>query len=226
MNQGEFRQSVSRLFSRCEAWQLTDWSRYSSFESVRLNESFRRVALSPESSYADVYREALRHRQYNFVLHNFTALQFSMRGRRHDSGLTYCYFPSPFDIDFEEVGDYDLDQLEQVISESGTVIAKPYMRYDFAPDQYRECEHPAAHVHIGFHNSSRVAVGQILSPFSFGLLAIRHFEQSLWQPTMPRTEDEDERYLIDAELRGSWRQDPQMEERFLSVFERESPLIR
>ncbi len=60
---------------------------------LTVDEQFRDIVLSPDSSYMDVYLMGLNRSQYNFLLVDYSYFQFSWAKLDH---VRYAYYPNPF----------------------------------------------------------------------------------------------------------------------------------
>jgi hypothetical protein len=76
--------------------------------SLPVDEDFRRVALAPESFYAEIYRVGLSRSSYNFLLSDYSYFQFSWDS---DAAWRLAYFPNPWIAGVPDAQD-TLDQWE------------------------------------------------------------------------------------------------------------------
>ncbi|MGH1558004.1 DUF2290 domain-containing protein [Caulobacter segnis] len=56
----------------------------------------------------------------------------------------------------------------------------PLVRYEYAPSQYVELNHPCSHFHFGHHSDNRWAVKRELTPQAFSSLIYRQFYSTNW----------------------------------------------
>jgi hypothetical protein len=140
-------------------------------------------------TYRESWQLIYANQWYDFVLRDFSMLQFS----RTENELRYAYYDSPLLIipyedfvtqelgeDVELVGEMFREEYEQAIESSPAKESVTPFRYDYDPAAYRQCVHPASHLHIGASNNIRIGTKKILRPLSFVLLVMRQCYPHEW----------------------------------------------
>jgi hypothetical protein len=159
------------------------------------SEAFRELALTPTTSYRDLFMCGLRNGDYNLLLSDYAFLQFSFSGREH---YRLAYYPNPFvqaEGDIEELdellggGVISFEEYANVLSDRPYEVTKPVIRFDLDCAAYVRLVHPAAHFHIGMHAENRWPVCRRLSPRSFTLLVVKLYYQSGWARGASRREE-------------------------------------
>jgi hypothetical protein len=130
-------------------------------------------------------RVGLRNRDYNILLTDYSYFQFAHSGEEGRLSMRFALYLNPFSpLSFDEVGSVDdsadFEVYFQLLEESEVNDAASAVRYDVAVQDRVELRHPAAHFHIGLHDSSRWPVDKILSPLVFTLLAAKLFYPERW----------------------------------------------
>jgi hypothetical protein len=151
--------------------------------SLLVDEEFRDAVL--EQDYETIYTLGLSKSIYNVVLGDYSFFQFSSAG---EDGVRYAFYPNPFRHSDEftnlmaevEGGIISLEELANLLSERATCTGVPPVRYEYAPGQYREIEHPSAHFHIGHHVENRWPVARRLTPFAFTMWIVRMYYSPRW----------------------------------------------
>lgn len=162
---------------------------FSSGAPLEINPEFSEVILS-SAAYETVYLTGLRLSYYNFVLSDYSYFQFSYDG---PDRVRYAYYPNPFlrgesaRVAFERLsrlareGQLEIEDFLNHLSERKPQIGVPPIRYENAPDQYRELEHPCSHFHLGFHSDNRWPVARLLAPLAFSLLVYKLYYGDYWR---------------------------------------------
>lgn len=160
-------------------------------QSLGVNAQFNAVALDSERSYEEVYRAGLSLSHYNFMLIDYAFFQFSHQG---NDSWRLVYYPNPA-ISGVRSALRELEAIEQAEqsgalteSEADELIASlptrsdiPVVRFDLAPQQYKEALHPAAHFHIGHHADNRWPCANKIGPRAFSALLIRTYYSEYWE---------------------------------------------
>jgi len=161
------------------------------YSSLTPSESFYRVAMADDTSYAEVYLEGLKKHDYNFLLNDFSYFQFQRRSVPAPFDLRYGFYPNPFAVvTFEQF--CDENECDPLVGDSYELYLQfldeldernwvPPFRYEVSFNQYAELSHPTAHLHIGRHDSNRWPVERILTPLAFTLLVTKHYYGDAWQ---------------------------------------------
>ncbi len=152
--------------------------------SLRPSEEFVRYAMSSNPEYKDLYRIGLRNRDYNFLLTDYSFLQFAHHLDGDDLSMRFAYYANPFSptsleevLAFYDGADYELYlQLLEEGEDRGDALL---IRYEVATRDYIELRHPAAHFHIGLHEG-RWPVDRVLSPKAFTMFIAKLFYAPTW----------------------------------------------
>ena len=152
-------------------------------QALRPSGEFVSYALSDNPQYAVLYRLGLRNRDYNFLLNDYSYLQFGHAGGNDDLSLRFGFYANPFGpvpnlADLFDGADYEM--YLQLLEDQDEVSSAMAVRYDVALRDYIELRHPAAHLHIGLDENSRWPVDKILSPLAFTLWMLKLFYPDQW----------------------------------------------
>lgn len=166
---------------------LKERNRFPSYNNVAIDE-FRRL------DYASVWSKCYKEQLYDFVLVDFALIQFRYGAAR--TGVSFNYYETPFEAlsyqdylvneigfqpeELDEIGDSLRDDYEQALHDGDFKRAFTPVRYDYAPEDYTEGRHPAAHVHFGFGSNIRVCTVKLLRPLSFFLFVLRQHYPDQW----------------------------------------------
>ncbi len=182
MNRRDFLNSVRRGKNIIEE---TGFLRtVSSIDSLPVTEQYRRIALDPSATYEKIYLAGLELVQYNFVMNDYSYFQFSLL-KEDPTEVRLAFFPNPYS-DFTESytpeleealedGVYSFEEYAQVLAEENPRHDVPALRFEVNAGQYKELDHPYAHLHLGRHEDNRWPVARILTPYMFTLLIIKQF---------------------------------------------------
>ncbi len=182
MTQPEFMRNIKALAAILDEKGLLQQT-YST-ASLRPSDDFVRYAMSMNPEYKELYRIGLRNRDYNFLLIDYSFLQFAHRVEGDELSMRFAYYANPFaPTSLEEVlsvydgADYELYlQLLDENEERGDALV---VRYEVATRDYVELRHPTAHFHIGLHEG-HWPVDKILSPKVFAMLIAKLFYPATW----------------------------------------------
>lgn len=126
--------------------------------------------------YGDIYRELDTNEAYDIKLVDGGLLIFQYQFDRADTLLKHrlAYFPCPTLPTVDESPSlYEEDEL------FGDIMARSLVRFpirfDYAPDQYRDVVHPASHMTLGQYENCRIPVAGPLGPYAFGIFIVRNF---------------------------------------------------
>jgi hypothetical protein len=160
--------------------------------SLPIDEEFRRVALAPESSYAEIYRTGLSRSAYNFLIDDYSYFQFSWDNER---AWRMAYYPNPWITgvaDAQEIlagwealettGELTHEEASDLIDELPYRGAVPPIRFEYSYSQYREIAHPAAHLHMGRNSDNRWPCALLLGPAAFCMMIARLYYPDQWRP--------------------------------------------
>jgi hypothetical protein len=153
------------------------------------------LALVRRSSYYEEWFMYLTDQRYDLLLEDWSLFQFRLLRRRESFEVHYGYYECAADVvpydqflrkhyNMTVATDEFLDIYEDYVY---TQPAKPYVtpiRYDFEPDFYREARHPAAHIHFGRNNDTRIRAERVWYPVSFVLFVLRQVYPEIWEPAV------------------------------------------
>ena len=151
---------------------------------------FKKLSLSPDVTYEEVYLSGLRDSEYNILLTDFSFFQF---GVGSVGGVRFAYYPNPFIgaapeavAELKETQEYvsegiiDVDEFLHRASEIRHPQHPPLVRYEYSKQQYVALTHPCSHIHFGFHSENRWPVKRYLTAHAFALLVFRLFYLDFW----------------------------------------------
>ncbi len=159
--------------------------------SLDVDEEFRKVALAPESSYADIYKAGLKRSAYNLLLWDYSFFQFSWES---DQAWRMAYLPNPWIAGvadasrivaeweaLEEMGELTHEDTSDLIDELPYRGAVPPIRFEYSRLAYREIGHPAAHFHVGRNSDNRWPCALLLGPVAFSMMIARLYYPEKWR---------------------------------------------
>jgi hypothetical protein len=162
----------------------------SSMRSLEIDSQFNEIALDRQSNYRDIYMTAISRSHYNILLNDYSALQYSYIDR---NSWRLAYLPNPWTAgvagaselinaweNLEALGQFDDEIVSGLISEMPYYASVPPIRFEYAPNQYREIAHPAAHLHIGRHTENRWPLARLLDPLTFSMAIAKFYYPSNW----------------------------------------------
>jgi len=160
--------------------------------SLDVDTEFRKVALAPESSYAQIYKVGLTRSAYNILLRDYSFFQFSWES---DHSWRMAYLPNPWITGvadasrivtqweaLEEMGELTHEEASDLIDELPYRGAVPPIRFDYSRSGYREIGHPAAHFHVGRDTDNRWPCALLLGPTAFAMMIARLYYSDQWRP--------------------------------------------
>lgn len=139
---------------------------------LRISQS---IALK-DVSYDDVYKELDQNEAYHIKLVDggLIAFQYLFNSAGELIEHRLAYFPCPTLPSAEDAPAlYEQDELYGDIT-SKRIVRFP-IRFDYAPDAYRDVVHPASHMTLGQYANCRIPVAGPLGPTSFGMFIVRNF---------------------------------------------------
>jgi hypothetical protein len=185
------------------AWNVVDslalGETISSPVPLPVNEEFRDVVLSGESTYVSIYLTGLGLSHYNFLMTDYSFFQFSWTSPDH---VRYAYYPNPFVVgednlseirqwrELLENGSITLEDYLSILRDAQSGIGVPPVRYESAPDQHKGLQHPSSHFHIGHHQDNRWAINRTITPLAFTLLILKHYYGPAWREMGTDEQDE------------------------------------
>jgi hypothetical protein len=157
---------------------------------LQIDELFQQTALDEESTYQDIFLAGLHRSNYNILLEDYAYFQF---GRTDANAWRLGYFPNPwlsgvpaaeeklrqFET-LEEIGALSYEEASDLIADMPYAGAVPPIRFEFAPSEYQEFAHPAAHFHIGRHSNNRWPSAISLGPKAFVLIIAKMYYPDAW----------------------------------------------
>jgi len=187
MNRSDVENGIYR------AWdvlgQLCLAETFSTPAPLEVDDEFRRLALSDDTTYTSLYLYGLSASQYNIMLLDYSYLQFGWSG---DDNVRYAYYPNPYIVRSSDIMEF---QRLRKLLESGVITAEEYfhlldgkpsgsrvplLRYENAPAQFMPLRHPCSHFHIGHHAENRWPANRILTPLAFTLLVCKNYYSEEW----------------------------------------------
>ena len=188
MDRRQVQNGIFRAWKAIEKLELGET--FSSGAPLPVTEEFRNLILNDEISYVTLYLGGLNQSHYNFLLSDYSYFQFSWSLK---DCVRYAYYPNPFATGKTNIANFR--QLRERV-ESGEIPFEEYLetlkgnqpeawipliRYENAPSQHKELQHPCSHFHIGHHSDNRWAVNRLLTPLAFTLLILKHYYSSAWR---------------------------------------------
>jgi hypothetical protein len=191
MDADDFRRRIVQAWHLIED-ELDIGRTVSSLLSLSVNKEFNAVALSPSSTYREIYISAVSLSYYNIMLNDYAIFQYSWESV---DSWRLAYLPNPWISGVEEaertledwealesLGGLHQEEVASLIDELPYHAAIPAIRFEYAVEQYEEIAHPAAHLHIGRHTENRWALARPLDPLTFTMSVIRLYYPSVWNP--------------------------------------------
>jgi hypothetical protein len=185
MDRRDIQNGIFRSWQFVESMDLGET--FASGAPLEVRPEFRDLVLRSETDYVTIYLAGMNWSFYNFVLFDFSFFQFSWSS---DQSVRYAYYPNPFSSKVEdlkrrkelvEAGMITEEENLVILREEGIDPRTPLIRYEYAPEQYKELLHPCSHFHIGHHDDNRWALNRILSPLAFTLLILKHYYGPTWK---------------------------------------------
>lgn len=157
--------------------------------SLSVSEETKRASYRSKS-YRELYDTIVSFQDFNVLLPDGALFQFTKLGKGINSRL--AFYPNPYKfISFQDekqaalelldAGEIELDEYEQLLSESDCYTEIPLIRYDVDESAHCEFFHPTAHFHIGFFSENRWPVRRLLTPLAFTFKILLHYYPELWR---------------------------------------------
>lgn len=163
---------------------------FTSMHSLAVDEVFRDIALSDESTYEQIFRAGMSRSVYNILLQDYSFFQFT---RISSTSWRLGYFPNPWVAGapaafaevqkwetLEEIGALTHEEATDLINDMKYLGSIPPIRFEYAPDQYKELAHPTAHFHIGRHTENRWPCSIKIGPRVFVMLIAKMYYPESW----------------------------------------------
>ena len=161
-----------------------------SARSLEIDDQFRNVSLDAEATYEEIFKTGLHRSNYNILLSDYAYFQF---WRESDQSWRLGYYPNPWLSgvssaetlmkrweELEEIGDLTYEEASELIADMPYQGAVPPIRFEYAPAQYKEFAHPAAHFHIGRHSENRWPSSISIGPRAFVLIIAKLYYPKAW----------------------------------------------
>ncbi len=158
--------------------------------SLPVDDAFRAVALNEEATYEEIYKVGLSRSHYNILLSDYAYFQFTLQS---PTSWRLGYFPNPWltgapaaEVELkhwetlEEIGALNHEEASSLIGDMPVRGAVPPIRFEYAPAEYQELAHPAAHFHIGRHSENRWASSLAVGPLAFTLHIAKMYYPTAW----------------------------------------------
>jgi hypothetical protein len=207
MDRRTFESGISLAWNAVQTLNLGET--FSNGGALEVDTGFRNLILSSDTAYEDIFLYGLKNSNYNFLLSDHSFFQFSWF---KENDIRFAYYPNPYlgsdannlltykkrlELFQSELVDYE--EFLQLLGDAVGMGRIPVIRYENAPDQYKEMLHPCSHLHIGLHGDDRWPVRRILTPHAFTLIILRNYYGTIWRESEV---DETGKFLkLDAELR-------------------------
>lgn len=184
MNQGLFEAQLNEIHRLLKIINLLEERNYPHFPA-------NPRAIFKSLSYPQIWELIYKEQYYNFRLVDDSLLQFKLE-TENVLCFHYSYYDCPYEPkmsieEFEQkhplnekyqIEELQLDYENYIVPKAKETFIP--IRYDYDPQLYNPCIHPASHIHIGHNNSIRVSAKKILRPLSFILLIIRQIYPEYW----------------------------------------------
>jgi hypothetical protein len=188
MRRNEIENGIAR------SWALVDrlgmGHTFSNGGSLGIDEGVRNLLLQDDIGYVELYLEILTRSHYNFMLFDYSCLQYSYLKEGH---YRYAFFPNPFAaqsdaerakfqhrVELLESGTIEHEEFLNMIRDEPVRMNVPPIRYDSAPEQYIAHSHPASHLHIGHLAQGRWGLDRVISPLAFTMMLLKFFYAKEW----------------------------------------------
>lgn len=189
MDQAEFVTEIRAAWSLLKE-KLEIGRAFVSPGPLKIDPAFREVALDDTSTYEQIFRSGLNRSHYNVLLTDYAYFQF---GHSDEQSWRLAYFPNPWLTGLpaaeqalrhwetlEEIGALTYEEATDFIADLQYTGSVPPIRFELAPDQYKEFAHPAAHFHIGRHTGNRWPSAISIGPKAFALIIAKLYYPEAW----------------------------------------------
>jgi hypothetical protein len=158
--------------------------------SLTASYDFRQLALNAETTYRTLFLCGMSARDYNFLLTDYSYLQFTFFETEH---YRHAFYPNPFGRtaasavkeygEALERGEISYEEYAQLLAEEPVEIGVPILRFEMYRAGYVRLCHPAAHLHVGMHGENRWPVARELTPRLFTLFVVKSYYGASWATT-------------------------------------------
>jgi len=184
------------LLKNINLLKIENSTRARTLKPNKFSSKFWAVCTDKKYNYHEIYQIAMENSDYDFILTDDSFFQFSCDSYDHNTGkgrIRYAFYQNPrkyptydeFLIDngflIDECGDMFYEDYEQFICEAELRRKITTIRYDYNFCDYRPPYHPVSHLHIGYNNDVRIALGRVLSPVKFISFVVRNVFKSNWR---------------------------------------------
>lgn len=160
-------------------------------------------------SYIDIYKNARKNYDYDFLIEDNSFFQFTyVLKEQKIRKLRYAFYECPFNVlsydlfltnvvcldkdEIEKCGLELYDEYQQYISEGNIKSNILSLRYDYDETLYNGLIHPVSHLHIGLNNEIRIPINSLLSPKCFASQTIKYIYYNDWKEAISDKEKLDE----------------------------------
>lgn len=186
-------EEVKTLLAEANIFKSENSSRKRSVGNDKFSTEFLSVMF--DNDYERIYKTAMKHLDYDFLLEDDAFIQFSVKkGNTNlkDGKLRYAYYPNPSEystyleflsennLSYDECGDCFCEEYDQYISEAKLKNSITPIRYDYDFSEYDSSNHPISHLHIGMEQTVRIPIARILTPQEFTILILRNVYFENW----------------------------------------------
>lgn len=184
---------VKNLLTEVDIFKSENNSRKRSVGNDKFSPEFLSVMF--DDDYELIYKTAMKHLDYDFLLEDDAFFQFSVKKGNinlKDGKLRYAYYPNPREyntyleflsennLSYDECGDCFNEEYDQYISEAKLKNSITPIRYDYDFSEYDSSKHPISHLHIGMDQTVRIPIARIITPQEFTILILRNVYFENW----------------------------------------------
>jgi hypothetical protein len=186
---------VKSILKSVDVYKKSNTSRKMDLSPNKFSEEF--IKVSQTEDYDLIFKTAMKHSDYDFLLIDDSLFQFSCK-LNENGGLVkgvirYAFYENPrvyptyeeflyhLGIPHEECGDAFMKDYEQEIDEARLKDSVTPIRYDYDYRLYEPIHHPISHIHIGHNNEIRIPCDKILTPAKFVNFVLSNFHRKQWK---------------------------------------------
>ncbi|MCA2846922.1 MAG: DUF2290 domain-containing protein [Pseudanabaena sp. M135S2SP2A07QC] len=182
---------VKKLLKESNLLLEENYSKDLNFSSSKFSSDFFEVCQG--NNYRKIHEIALINKDYDFLLKDYSFLQFSGDFNSSEDVYRYAYYEVPTifpsyeeylasnDLSYDECGDLFRQDYEQVADEGKLNNSVMPIRYDYDSKYYNPPNHSISHFHFGFRNQIRLPVNKLVTPHAFVSFVIRHIYWEKWK---------------------------------------------
>lgn len=134
-----------------------------------------------DEPYKDIYNTLLADKQFNLKMIDGAMIQMLYTfNATNDKLLKHrlCYFPAPSFEPYQDEPELYFDESVIYLDVTSKAILPVPIRFDYDPEGYNECVHPASHITLGQYKNCRIPVVAPLCPYSFMRFILQSFYHS------------------------------------------------